>query len=215
MPQSFSIQINIQHTPIHMKQSKSIRSGRSSWLANKLNLLPAVAVLAGLLSVSTSQAHDHGRGHPHVPELPAPVCDSVNVPEGYRVSAHVYALGVQIYRWNGTAWAFIAPEATLFADPCYEHELGLHYAGPTWEATDGSKVVGTRIASCTPQRGAIPWLLLGATSAPERGLFARLTHIQRVNTVGGTAPSEPGAFIGDEARVPYTTEYYFYRATQR
>jgi hypothetical protein len=55
-------------------------------------------------------------------------------------------------------------------------------------------------------------LLIGATSDPARGRFARLTHIQRVNTIGGTAPAEAGAFIGDEARVPYTTEYYFYRA---
>jgi hypothetical protein len=40
-----------------------------------------------------------------------------------------------------------------------------------------------------------------------------VTFIQRVNTIGGTAPAEAGAFVGDEARVPYTTEYYFYRAT--
>ena len=49
-------------------------------------------------------------------------------------------------------------------------------------------------------------------SEPQRGRFARLTFIQRVNTIGGTAPAEAGAFVGDEARVPYTAEYYFYRA---
>ena len=42
-----------------------------------------------------------------------------------------------------------------------------------------------------------------------------VTFIQRVNTIGGTAPVEAGGFVGDEARVPYTTEYYFYRATTR
>jgi hypothetical protein len=35
-----------------------------------------------------------------------------------------------------------------------------------------------------------------------------------VNTVGGKAPTDPGSFVGEEARVPYTAEYYFYRAQQ-
>ena len=43
------------------------------------------------------------------------------------------------------------------------------------------------------------------------GLETALT-VLRVNTIGGTAPATAGAFVGDEARVPYTTEYYFYRA---
>jgi hypothetical protein len=140
------------------------------------------------------------------------VCDSIEVPAGNKVLARVYALGVQVYRWDGASWVFIAPDATLFADPCYTKVVGTHYAGPTWEASDGSKVVAARVAGCAPYRGAIPWLLLGATSTEGPGRFARVTYIQRVNTIGGTAPSEPGAFAGDEARVPYTTEYYFYRA---
>jgi hypothetical protein len=44
------------------------------------------------------------------------------------------------------------------------------------------------------------------------GIFSRVTHIQRVNTVGGLAPATPGSQIGAEARIPYTTESYFYRA---
>ena len=39
-----------------------------------------------------------------------------------------------------------------------------------------------------------------------------MTYIQRVNTVGGLAPAEPGDFVGQEVEVPYTAEYYFYRA---
>jgi len=181
-------------------------------LANKLNLILPALVLAGVLSTATTRADDDVQLPRRAPELPSPVCDEVNAPDGQRVSAHVYALGVQIYRWSGTNWVFVAPEATLFADPCYAWEVGIHYAGPTWEATDGSKVVAARINGCTPERGAIPWLLLGATSTSDYGRFGRTTHIQRVNTIGGTAPAEAGAFVGDEARVPYTTEYYFYRA---
>lgn len=136
------------------------------------------------------------------------------VPAGHRVSAHVYALGVQVYQWNGSAWVFVAPEAELFADPCHEGSVGLHYAGPTWEAKDGSQVVAVREAGCAPDRGAIPWLRLGATATSEHGRFAGVTYIQRVNTIGGTAPAEPGTLIGEEARVPYTAEYYFYRAAR-
>lgn len=44
------------------------------------------------------------------------------------------------------------------------------------------------------------------------GIFHRVTFIQRVNTVGGNAPADPGNVPGEVARVPYTTEYYFYRA---
>ena len=189
-------------------------SRRRHWLANKLSLILPALALALLTCVSPARADHDDHERRRAPELPAPLCDSVNVPDGNRVSSHVYALGVQVYRWTGTNWAFIAPEAALYADSCYEREVGTHYAGPTWEANDGSKVVGARIAGCTPYRGAIPWLRLGATSAPARGRFARLTFIQRVNTIGGTAPAEAGAFIGDEARVPYTAEYYFYRAVK-
>jgi hypothetical protein len=45
--------------------------------------------------------------------------------------------------------------------------------------------------------------------------ISRVTHIQRVNTIGGTAPAQAGAFVGEEARVPYTAEYYFHRASTR
>jgi hypothetical protein len=196
-----------------MKAHNHTQSPHRHWLANSINLTVHALALTFLTLASPTRADDDYQLR-RAPELPSPVCDEVNVPEGNRVSSHVYASGVQIYRWSGTNWAFIAPEATLFADSCYEREVGIHYAGPTWEASDGSKVTGVRIAGCTPYRGAIPWLRLGATSAPGHGKFARLTSIQRVNTIGGTAPAEAGAFVGDEARVPYTAEYYFYRAAR-
>ena len=145
-------------------------------------------------------------------DLPSPQCDSLNVPAGTRVSAHLYALGVQIYRWNGTAWAFVGPDATLYADQGFNGQVGTHYAGPTWEAEDGSKVKAAKFSECLPNRGAIPWLRLDAVTSSPQGRFGGITHILRVNTIGGTAPATAGAFVGDEARVPYTAEYYFYRA---
>jgi hypothetical protein len=124
---------------------------------------------------------------------------------------HAYAVGVQIYRWNGTSWVFIAPRATLYADAGRHAIVGTHYVGPTWESVSGSKVVGTVAKRCTPNSSAIPWLLLDATSSAGPGVFDGVTQIQRVNTVGGVAPSTAGSIIDETAEVPYTAEYFFYR----
>jgi hypothetical protein len=136
----------------------------------------------------------------------------LQAPEGNKVAFHAYAEGVQIYRWNGASWVFVGPEAWLFDQD--GDVVGIHYAGPTWESASGSKVVGAVIARATPDPGSIPWLLLGAVSSEGPGIFHRVTYIQRVNTVGGKAPAEPGDFPGEVARVPYTADYYFYRKQQ-
>jgi hypothetical protein len=173
----------------------------------RLVVLFGVAELA-LASNLAAQALDNVQP----PELP-PVCNSLQVPSGHEeVSLRVYAVGVQIYRWNGASWDFVAPVANLYADANYRKEVGFHYAGPTWESNDGSKVVAARLAGCSPDPAtAIPWLLLQSVSTEGFGIFRKVTYVQRVNTIGGLAPATPGAFIGAEARVPYTTEYYFYR----
>ena len=142
------------------------------------------------------------------PEVPA----GLQVLEGNKVEFHAYAVGVQIYQWNGTAWVFVAPEAVLFANAGANGEVAIHYAGPTWESNSGSKVVGARVAGATVDPTAIPWLLLQAKTTEGPGIFARTTYIQRVNTTGGIAPATAGSSVGQQARVPYTAEYYFYRA---
>jgi len=195
-------------------KNTTIKSISNSLQTTITNLsAPALAMLLCLVA-SPALAHDDDERDGGTPDLPTPACDTLNVPVGNKINSHTYALGVQIYRWSGSNWVFIAPVAALFADACYDRQVGIHYAGPTWESNSGSKVVGARLAGCTPNRGAIPWLLLGATSTSGRGKFERITYIQRVNTIGGTAPAEAGLFVGDEARVPYTAEYYFYRAAK-
>ena len=146
------------------------------------------------------------------PNLPSPLCDNLQVGDGSEVAFHVYAMGVQIYHWNGSAWVFVAPAAMLFADAGYHGQVGIHYAGPTWESNSGSKVVGTRLAACTPDPNSIPWLKLSGVSSGA-GVLDGVVFVQRINTVGGKAPSTPGTSVGQEAQVPYTAEYVFYRAT--
>src|SRR6266481_4078054 len=51
------------------------------------------------------------------PALPSPLCDSLRIPDGNTLTFHAYAIGVQIYRWDGATWVFVAPSATLYADP--------------------------------------------------------------------------------------------------
>lgn len=138
-------------------------------------------------------------------------CPNLHAPADQNVAFHVYAEGVQIYRWSGTSWDFVAPEALLFADAEGHGVVGTHFAGPTWQSVSGSKVVGAVLDRCTPDPAAIPWLLLTAVASDGPGIFGRVTLIQRVDTLGGLAPSDPGGFVGEVARVPYTATYFFYR----
>lgn len=188
-------------------------------LAHSLVVIAAAAFLSGCADesplaldqrpVSASVAVAASGGALRAPDLG--VCDNLDVPAGSKLVFRAYAGGVQIYHWNGTAWVFDAPLAVLSADRAGRSTIGTHYAGPTWESVSGSKVVATVLERCTPDPDAVAWLLLGAVSSEGPGLFHRVTLIQRINTVGGNAPALPGSVVGEEARVPYTTEYLFYR----
>jgi hypothetical protein len=149
-----------------------------------------------------------------VPNAPA----SLKVQPGQVLTLVAKANGVQIYQCapdkiepNRYKWTFKSPEAELFNS--HGKLIGKHYGGPTWEATDGSKVVGKVVASENDSdANAIPWLLLKATSNSGPGIFAKTTSVQRLNTVSGKAPLEgcDQEHAGKEARVSYTAQYYFY-----
>ena len=132
----------------------------------------------------------------------------------------VPAKGVQIYECRESKdkpgayeWTFVAPEAQLFDTT--GKPIGRHYAGPSWESSDGSKIAGAvKARADAPSANAIPWLLLGTKSVGTDGSFSKVTSIQRVNTVGGVAPkvgcSQDNA--GTPARIPYAADYYFFTA---
>jgi hypothetical protein len=136
------------------------------------------------------------------------------VPAGNELELALDAAGVQIYTCTanatGAAWVFTAPEATLYSQN--GRVAGRHYAGPTWEANDGSTVKGARLAGVTVDPTAIPWLLLGAVSHTGDGRMSEVTFVQRVATVGGLAPAAADctvSTVGTVARVPYTATYCF------
>jgi uncharacterized protein DUF3455 len=169
-------------------------------------LAAALAAVAATLGVATV-------AHAKPPVVPA----AIAVEKGHKAYLEAHAVGVQIYSCNGTAWSLVAPRANL-----YDRRgklIATHYAGPTWEAKDGSKVVGARVAGVNVDATAIDWLLLRAASTAEgpRGGddLADTTFIQRIHTTGGLAPAAANctpATSGTTVEIPYTADYVFWKA---
>ncbi len=125
----------------------------------------------------------------------------------------LHAEGAQVYECKTSAdgalaWVFREPIATLFSDG---KTVGRHYAGPTWEYTDGSAVVGQVLGTAPGQVAMdIPWLKLGVTSRRGSGVLGPATTVQRINTMGGKlngACYKPGTYES----VPYSADYVFLR----
>jgi hypothetical protein len=190
-----------------------------------MKLQPLVTMCAALgVTVVCGCAGRHGhQQHDQAPTLEVPqVTPSLRVPKDQTLMLEANARGVQIYECGvdkgddtKLAWNFKAPEAELFEThgKLTGQKIGKHYGGPTWEGNDGSKVVGhVRSSENSPDPTAVPWLLLSAESNSGTGIFAKTVSIQRLSTQGGKPPTDgcDGAHKGQQARIPYTAEYYFY-----
>lgn len=137
-------------------------------------------------------------------------------PAGYTAAFTAKASGVQIYTstadGGGAAkWTFEAPLAELSAPGGIIH----HYAGPSWEAADGSKLTRDMAAPVTsvPAKAApadIPWLLIKVVADPAAGVLSKIGFVQRIETKGGAAPATPPVRAGTKVGVPYTATYVFY-----
>ena len=179
----------------------------------RISMCVAVAAVAALPLAQVADAKTEA------PDVPG----DIQVEQGHKVFLSGHAIGVQIYRCNAAsgsvAWGLVAPRATL-----YDHHGKLimsHYGGPTWEARDGSKVVGARDGQATVDATAIPWLRLKAVSTsvgPDGDRLVKTAYIQRVATTGGLAPAAAdcnAATAGAQVEVPYTADYYFWKETGR
>jgi hypothetical protein len=127
----------------------------------------------------------------------------------------VHAKGDQIYACKSDAaqftWTLKAPDAQLFDKD--GKSFGKHFAGPSWEANDGSRVTGKAVANApSPDADSIPWLLVNVLSHDGSGVLSRATTIQRLNTKGGKAPATgcDASHVGQELRVPYSADYLFF-----
>ena len=162
--------------------------------------MPKLAVLAtALLFILPEQSSAGTR----VPDAIAVTGDTLVVT--------LHAVGAQIYDCKADpdgklAWQFREPIATLLMNG---KTVGRHYAGPSWELTDGSRIVGKVAASApgtTPND--VPWLKLDAISQPRIGRLSDTSVILRINLKGGVAEGScerNGALLS----VPYSADYVF------
>jgi hypothetical protein len=138
--------------------------------------------------------------------------DSIAAP-GEAVVLSTHAEGAQVYECKaGTdsklAWAFREPIATLLVDG---KTIGRHYAGPNWEHSDGSAVVGKAVGNAPGAApNDIPWLKLSVASQRGSGVLTGVTTVQRINTKGGKLEGTCDK-AGTFSSAPYSADYVFLR----
>jgi hypothetical protein len=196
-------------------------------------LLNACAVVLGVafgLSLPEAARADH--------VTPPRVPSAIHVPAGAKAFLEGHAVGTQNYiclpSASAFAWTFFGPQATLFKDN--GGQIITHFLSPnpdengtaraTWQhSKDTSTIWAVAIALSSDLRfvapGAIPWLLLrvvGDQPGPSGSdQLLETTHIHRLNTSGGVAPStgcSRAADVGTKALVYYTADYVFYKGAQ-
>ena len=159
--------------------------------------------------------------------------------EGHAVGTQNYVCAPSAASTTGVAYVLFTPEATLFNDD--HDQLITHFFSPnpnpsdpnvnpavvahgtiraTWQHSRDASTVWAKVhpkGSAVVNQHAIAWLLLdvaGAEDGPAGGdILTKTTFIQRVNTVGGLAPSAGCSLstdVGNQAFVPYTADYIFY-----
>ena len=176
--------------------------------SNRLLLAGLVAAMAALSLVA--QVALAG------PPSPTGVPDQIQPGVGNKVFLVGHGVGVQIYTCNGLVWSSAVPRANLYDD---NGKLIIsHFAGPSWQAKDGSTAVGTVVDKVTMDKTAIPWVLLSAktTPGPEGARLVDTTFIQRLDTTGGLTPPAAdcnAATANTVVEVPYTAEYVFWKHT--
>ena len=193
---------------------------------SRLILVAGIAVIAVGLVASRAQA---ARGEHGI--VPPPLPANIQVPPGNTPYLLGHAVGTQNYiclpTGNEFAFKLFTPEATLFTNA--EKQVTTHYFSPnpveggttraTWQHRDTSTVWGKVVPgdSAKVSPDGIEWLkvtVVGTKEGPGGGdALTRTTFIQRVNTVGGLAPSQgcsSTADVGTSAFVPYRADYIFY-----
>jgi len=198
--------------------------------ASRLSV-PIATALA--LALTISLTHPAHAGEVTVPRVP----DNIQVPAPSVPYLVGHAVGTQNYvclpSGAGFKFTLFTPEATLFDEK--GKQIITHYFSPnpdesgnpvraTWQSRDASTVwgsVGPNDSSSDTafvKPSAIAWLkvtIVGTEKGPSRAdRLTQTTFIQRLNTVGGLAPSTGCASLSDvgkEAFMPYKADYFFYK----
>ena len=216
-------------------------SYKISRIARVRNMFAAGLMLAGALATVTHAAAQVTP--PTTPDLIAVPAGNSAYLVGHAFGSQGYTCLPTAT--GGTAWNPTArPEATLFSDIFgSQFQIITHFqsinenpkqgitpplsGNATWQSSlDSSRVwmvkvagidAGTDPASC-PNTGSIQCLLLqsvGNKRGPTGGnLLANTTFIQRLNTAGGAVPTT-ACTVGQTQLVPYTADYFFFRADRQ
>ena len=201
-------------------------------ITRRIKLIACISALGTAFVVALPQV-----GHAQNVIAP-PVPDRIQVTDGSEAFLIGHAFGSQDYvcaaSGSGVAFVLTTPEAVLFDNPA--RRVINHFFSPnpveggtiraTWQSTRNSSVFwGQAVAIATAATDpdfvapdAIAWVTLkrvGVLEGSGNGdNLAVATFVQRVNTVGGLAPSigctSPDD-IGKTAFVPYEADYVFYR----
>jgi hypothetical protein len=206
------------------------------WTAKEHHAIRRILRVAGVTALGIAVTFALPRATHAQTVIAPPVPANLQVPTSSQAFLLGHGVGTQNYvcapsdSIGHVAFTLFTPQATLFND--LGDQLTTHFFSPnpvenvvrvTWEdSQDTSTVWGQVTASSVDpafvRQGAIPWLLVqavGAQAGPTGGrTLSATTFIQRVNTVGGVAPSTGCSLptnIGTKAFVPYTADYIFYR----
>jgi hypothetical protein len=212
------------------------RAARKDDQMSNFNSAALALAMTGLLWQPAEASH----GHIRAPAVPA----TIQVEAGHEAFLVGRGIGTQNYHCSpsgaGFAWILFTPEAVLLSDS--GRQITSHFFGPNprepnvdptvtaqgtiraaWRHSRDSSTVWARAfpPSFDPEfvrPNSVPWLLLetkGTVEGPGGGdTLTRTTFIQRVNTLGGLAPStgcSAAADVGKKAFVPYEADYFFFR----
>ena len=201
-------------------------------IARRIGLIARLGALGTVFVVALPQV-----GHAQNVTPPA-VPDRLQVEEGNEAFLIGHAFGSQDYvcaaSGSGVAFVLTTPEAVLFDNPA--HRVINHFFSPnpgeggtiraTWQSTRNSSVFWGKLEKTATfdtdpdfvAKDAIAWVLLSRAGVLEGSgngdNLAAATFVQRVNTVGGLAPSigcNSPDDITKTAIVPYEADYVFYR----
>ena len=172
----------------------------------KLSTIAAAALLSACATAPMMMKVDNAA-------LPEPV----RVPAGQKLMMATTGVGELTYECRekkemagAHEWAFVGPVATLYS--AEKKPVGKYYAGPTWEANDGSKITGKQLGVAPATPGSIPLQLVKAEPAMGSGAMTGVNYIQRLNTKGGVAPAMAcdATSKGKRQQVAYEADYVFY-----
>jgi hypothetical protein len=173
-------------------------------------LLAGIAAVAAALPLASA-----AMAGPAAPVVPGEIA----VTGDHKPYMVAHAEGVQIYACysvaGGYAWRLLAPRATLTGES--GKPVATHYGGPTWEARDGSTVVGMRETGVSVDATAVDWLRLRAdstTAGPDGDRLTGTSYIQRINTVGGRPPAAGECdedTVAEQREIPYSADYVFFK----